>query len=381
MKRFTSLAAAFVVLNLGVSTAQAVVLFEDNFNAYPDQPTFQTTWKPIGCTQSGITTNCTVTLANAPSNELSQDFTSDPNHLQSLLNHSPVGSPGTGDSSERNELILGTPTPVLAVGDKLVFSFDFFDVRPDLSPARQFADLRYFNSTTSVYETGTNQLISMGLNNNQSSGQSGGNYYMARVLGYSNPLVDPDGGPDEALAATNYVKMNDFSTGTSLGPGSRGTLQTDQAWHNLKVEISTSNGTSQDYKFYVDNVLAEKISNVGTVLRQYNVLRIGSGVSATFDAYYDNIKVEYIPVAACAPGDFNCDGHENAGDYVSIRKQYSDITSGAGLTAYNAWRTNFGNPAGAGSGGLSVATVPEPATLVMAMLAMAFGIAARRRQA
>src|SRR5262249_32631365 len=41
-------------------------------------------------------------------------------------------------------------------------------------------------------------------------------------------------------------------------------------------------------------------------------------------------------------GDFNADGRVDAADYVSLRKQYPDITTGAGLTAYQSWRTNFG---------------------------------------
>lgn len=40
----------------------------------------------------------------------------------------------------------------------------------------------------------------MGFNNNQSGPNSGGQYYMARILGYTVPTTaDPDGGPVESV--------------------------------------------------------------------------------------------------------------------------------------------------------------------------------------
>ncbi len=51
--------------------------------------------------------------------------------------------------------------------------------------------------------------------------------------------------------------------------------------------------------FYVDNTLAEKVSNIGDALalRSYDVIRIGSGVSnGNIDANFDNMQLEYIPI-------------------------------------------------------------------------------------
>ena len=55
-----------------------------------------------------------------------------------------------------------------------------------------------------------------------------------------------------ATSSGAYFKLNDPGTAPLRTTG----------WHNLKVEITTSNGTSQDYKFYVDNVLSKTISGV-----------------------------------------------------------------------------------------------------------------------
>src|SRR5262249_28295051 len=159
--------------------------------------------------------------------------------------------------------------------------FDFYDVAPANFPFRQFTTLQ--DGTTGF---GTNGLVSMGLNNNQSTTDSGGNFYMARIVGYSPPTVDPEGGPNETgtLGSGAYFKLNDFGVGTrSLG------------WHNLKVIISTDDGVGTDYQFFVDNVLAERVNNVGGAgtTKSYDNVALGSGLTASSQAYFDNVSVQY----------------------------------------------------------------------------------------
>ena len=112
---------------------------------------------------------------------------------------------------------------------------------------------------------------------------------MARILGYTVPTTaDPDGGANESVGGAGaFFKLNDFSVGLrSLG------------WHNLKVEISTDDGLSSDFAFYVDNVLAEKVQNIGTAatLRSYDNITLGSALSnGSTEAFFDNV---YLEVAA-----------------------------------------------------------------------------------
>jgi virginiamycin B lyase len=73
------------------------------------------------------------------------------------------------------------------------------------------------------------------------------------------------------------------------------------------------------------------------------------------------------------PGDYSRDGSVDAADYVVWRKTGID-----GPTGYGTWRTHFGEPGGIGSGASVYATIPEPATLVLLILAAA-GWCIRRR--
>jgi hypothetical protein len=73
------------------------------------------------------------------------------------------------------------------------------------------------------------------------------------------------------------------------------------------------------------------------------------------------------------PGDYNRDGTVDAADYVVWRK-----TDGM-PAGYDTWRANFGHTSGSSSVAGANATVPEPKTLAMLIVA-AVGIRLRRRQ-
>ena len=79
-----------------------------------------------------------------------------------------------------------------------------------------------------------------------------------------------------------FFKLNDFA---SSRPGR--SARTTSMW-----SISTDDGLSTDFAFYVDDVLAERVSNVGTAatIRSFDVIRIGSGLS--------NSSTESLPAAS-----------------------------------------------------------------------------------
>src|SRR3972149_5944399 len=172
---------------------------------------------------------------------------------------------------------------------QLVWSFDFYDVNPTNAPSRNYSNLQDTTAPGS-----TNQLVAMGFNNNQTGANSGGPFYMARLLGYTvSTTPDPDGGPTESgtLGAGAFFKLNDFGTAGARSLG----------WHNLKVIMGTNDGLSTDYAFYVDNVLAEMVSNIGTAasIRSYDNIALGSGLSnASTEVFFDNVRLEVVPEPA-----------------------------------------------------------------------------------
>jgi hypothetical protein len=67
------------------------------------------------------------------------------------------------------------------------------------------------------------------------------------------------------------------------------------------------------------------------------------------------------------PGDYNSDGSVDAADYVLWRKTPNNF--GGNLDGFNTWRANFGEPAGSLSAESVDAAVPEPAPLIMLIVA------------
>ena len=254
--------AALATASSFSSRADAAIIVSDNFDSYT-QATFEAAWTPIGTV--------------AP---LSAELSS----AQSVSPSNSIRVPGTAANSQSRNRRTFADTTAIGIGSQLVWSFDFYDSAPTGAPQRNYSNLQ---DTTAP--GATNQLIAMGFNNNQTGANSGGQFYMARILGYTVPTTaDPDGGANESVGGAGiFFKLNDFSVGArSLG------------WHNLKVILSTNDGLSTDYEFYVDNVLAERVSNIGAAasIRQYDNIALGSGVSnGSTEVFFDNMRLEFIP--------------------------------------------------------------------------------------
>jgi hypothetical protein len=246
-------------LALTPALCSAQVFVNENFDGYANQAAFETAWLPIG-TAAPLSGTLSTEQASSLANSLKID--------------------GTAANGQQRNRLTFAETGTISLTTQITFSFDFYDSLSTAAPYRQYVNLQ---DTTAP--GGTGQLISLGLNNNQTAANSGGNYYMARILGYTVPAIDPDGGPNESVTGAGvYFKLNDFGAG----------LRTT-GWHNLKVVISTDDGLSADFAFYVDNVLAELVSNVGTaaLFRSYDNIAIGSALSnGSNAAYYDNIYLE-----------------------------------------------------------------------------------------
>lgn len=243
MKATRTLAGLAVGFLLLPATSRAAILLQDNFDSYADQAAFNAVWTNVA------SPNVSGTLTNAQAVSL-------PNS---------VNYQTTAQRNERTFAESGTPT----AANPVTFSFDFFDTNGGIAPYRQFTDIQ-----DGLSPSLGGQLIAMGLNNNMTITADGGNYYMARILGYDGAPGVTGGG------AGQFFKLN------AAGAPTRST-----GWHNLKAVI-----TDTQIAFFVDGIpSATEVTNVAAT-RSFDVTRLGSGLSATAQAYFDNISIDNDPV-------------------------------------------------------------------------------------
>jgi hypothetical protein len=362
MKRYLLFMTALLVL-AGGSSARAVDLLSDNFDSYADQAAFVAAWPRY---EFGSVTSDA---------QLVQDEADSPPN--SVFNAGTLTNAQQRNMRHFDQLGFSEPT------DKIVWSFDFFDSAPAASPSRNHANFHDQISDEDVHAApvATNQLISMGLHNNQTAGNSGGNRYMARILGYTPfTTTDPEGGPAESVAAAgSFFKLNDYPEAPLRSAG----------WHNLKVEMTLNEELRVVYDFFVDNILSETVEMTTGSLRNWDTVVLGSGLSnASTSAYFDNVLVQLNPPEAPpVNADFNGDGTIDAADYVAWKK-FNPRASGATPamgdadgdgdnddTDYALWQENFAEASpGSGGGG----AVPEPSTISLMLLGMAAMMGRRR---
>jgi hypothetical protein len=117
---------------------------------------------------------------------------------------------------------------------------------------------------------------------------------------------------------------------------------------------------------YGDTVLGHTVGNID-LLGMNNSGQILMGVTAQGANPWHGLVV----ATPDRPGDFNLDNSVDAADYVAWRKD--------GLTPqdYQTWQANFGNTYRSGAG-ISPAAIPEPASLVLFIIAAAGALEARR---
>jgi hypothetical protein len=152
---------------------------------------------------------------------------------------------------------------------------------------------------------------------------------------------------------------------TQASEGQTPTSFNANARSNLALTLFATNGTS---------VLATANANPAGVAESLaDVTLPGPGTYyARITGADDTIQLYelLLSVVTLLPGDFNNDGTVDAADYVVWRK-----TNAGNAQGYTDWRANFGEGMGTdgGSAGASPSDVgvPEPATPVLLMFAVA----------
>lgn len=212
----------------------------DSFN-YADQAAFQAAWPLVSPSASGTLSDGAVNYAT------------------------------TAQQNSRSFTALPTPSATSHV----VFSFDFLDSDSTVNPYAQFSEI-----INTAARTSSGGSVSMGLFTTFTKAQDGGNYYMARILGYT-PTYQPstDGSANPAPAPGLWFKLNDA-----------GAPLRSNGMHNLRVEL-TGPSTSYTVRYYVDNILAKTLTGVSVTSRQYDAVRIGSGAASAKASAFDNVVV------------------------------------------------------------------------------------------
>jgi hypothetical protein len=224
-----------VSLILGASCAIttssfATVFLNEHFDSYPDQATFQSTWAINGTASTVL------------------------NSAQSVTPNQSVEGLTT---ATRNVLTIGEVGLLNGSSDTVIFRFNFFDSSGSAGAYRQYAEL---DDTTAPSSAG--QLFAMGLNNNLTS-----TFYMARILG-------ADGG----AGVSAFFKLD------GAGAPTRTT-----GWHTLEADI-----TDNSVSYYVDSILSKTVDVSALTDRSLDSVKVGSNVSATQVAYFDDIYVERV---------------------------------------------------------------------------------------
>ena len=164
-----------------------------------------------------------------------------------------------GLTATRNMLTVGEIGLMNASSDTIVFKFNFYDSDSAAAAYREYAEL-----DDSTAPSGSGQLFAMGLNNNIAS-----TYYMARILG-------GDGGTGSGA----FFKLD------GAGAPTRTT-----GWHALEARI-----TDTSVSYYVDTILSKTVDITAVTDRSLDTVKLGSNLTSTKLAYFDDIYVERIVV-------------------------------------------------------------------------------------
>jgi hypothetical protein len=200
-----------------------------------------------------------------------------------------------------------------------------------------------------------------------------------------------------------------LAPGHSAGNTSISGVYKQEGPATLQIEIGgTTPGTTFDTLHIGGSTVLAGTLNVSLISdfipsagNTFQIITAAGGIGGRFTSFVLPAlsglvwQLDYQPnslsLIVTIPGDYNHNGTVDAADYVIWRKTLGQIGNwfaadgnGNGIVDngdFDVWRAHFGQTAGSGSGAVANAAVPEPATLVLLIIAAAGWYHRRHRTA
>jgi hypothetical protein len=260
MRVFTSLTAIALALAVGLPTARAATIIDDDFEGYTSQANFQATWA-LGAGTTGT---------------WSTDQWTSPTHS--------IENDANGTHMNFQTFSASTATDIVATdANPLVWSYQFYDDPANIVPIGNTLGRTYGQLLARLPSTGAlNQLLAIGLwNANIPKASDGATSTTAELRQYYAARV--------AFGSNNWVLLD-------TGP------QRSAGWHEFEAVLG-----STQVEFFIDGVLANTRNHAASEgLHGYYQARIGSGLSSpaasAFDDYYLAVVPEPATLALAALG-------------------------------------------------------------------------------
>jgi hypothetical protein len=172
---------------------------------------------------------------------------------------------------------------------------------------------------------------------------------------------------------------------TDVTPGGGGSIGVQHFYQTANETAAYNYQVAGVSQLPVDGVFHDLVVPLNSVTDLRNVQTMGVNIFAHPNDVIinvDNIRYEFIPGV---PGDFNGNFFVDAADYVQWRKggplqNQVDDPNTVNAADYIDWRARFGNTSPGSGFAEGAASVPEPSTIGLTLLAIAGRRLIKRRR-
>jgi autotransporter-associated beta strand protein len=210
---------------------------------------------------------------------------------------------------------------------------------------------------------------------------------------FAGTINDQTGG---AISSVTKVGTGTLSlTGANLYTGNTtveaGTLGMTNPFLADLADVLLTSGATMDLNFVGTDLIDElRFNGVGQVTGTWGSLASTATHKSAFFTGTGLLQVSTYVAPPSLVGDYNGNGVVDAADYTVWRDSLGSGTALANRDPLNtgnvsqadfiSWRNNFGATLGSGAGSLATSAVPEPATIALVAMCVAFAASGARRR-